>query len=96
MAPGDLFGASWSNQDALRCVGRLDRSILRVELATKLILGDLGSIFGAGGRSLLGSKMRKNQVEVQGQIFGAFGVDIGLNFGDLLIQDEHVFTIILC
>ena len=58
-APGDLFGASWSNQDALRCVGRLDRSILRVELATKLILVDLGSIFGAWGRSLLGSKMRK-------------------------------------
>ena len=59
MAPGDLFGASWSNQDALRCVGRLDRSILRVELATKLILGDLGSIFGAWEGSLLGSKIRK-------------------------------------
>ena len=40
MAPGDLFGACWSNQDAFRCLVRLDGSILRVELATKLILRD--------------------------------------------------------
>ena len=44
MAPGDLFGACWSNQDAFRCLVRLDGSILRVELATKMILGDFGSI----------------------------------------------------
>ena len=95
-APGDLFGASWSNQDALRCVGRLDRSILRVELATKLILDNFGSIFEASKDHFWGLKRGNNQVEGQGRIFGAFGVDFGPNFGDLLIQDEHVFTIILC
>ena len=58
MAPGELFGAFSSNQDAFRCLARLYKSILRVELATKLILGDFGSIVGPSGGSPLGSKMK--------------------------------------
>ena len=33
---------------------------------------------------------------MRGQILGAFGVDFGPDFGDLLIQHEHVLTVILC
>ena len=36
---GDLFGASWSNQDALRALSRLDGYFLSVELATKKDFG---------------------------------------------------------
>ena len=56
----------------------------------------LGRFPGHGEGYFWGLKRGKNQVEGQGLIFGAFGVDFGPNFGDLLIQDEHVFTIILC
>ena len=58
MAPGDFVGACWSNQDAFRCLVRLDGSILRVELATKLILDDFGLMFGVSKGLLLGSKKR--------------------------------------
>ena len=94
MPPRHLFDACWTNQRAVRALSRVDRSFLRVELRTEQILGLRGPIFGALRGPFWGSKMSEIHVEVQRELVVAFKVEFGHTFGDLLVQHEHVSTVV--